>query len=92
MNIIRWLISLFKRDTTYYDKHYSNMDKQPIEVMQETLTHHEFIGFLKGNIIKYKYRAGLKEGESYHKDKTKQARYEYWLKEAQAGRKINPRV
>lgn len=91
--MIEWLVPLFRgKNNTYYDKHYMLLDKQPIEVMQEELTPEEFKGFLKGNIIKYKYRAGHKQGESFGKDKTKQARYEYWLFEAEHGRKINPRI
>jgi len=30
--------------------------------MQAVLTHEEFVGFLKGNIIKYSLRAGRKDG------------------------------
>ena len=91
--MFKWLLSLFKRPKTkYYDNHYNLLDKQPIEIMQDRLTHHEFIGFLKGNIIKYNCRAGLKVGESYDKDKTKQARYEQWLSEALDGKRINPRI
>ena len=40
--------------------HYKDMPLQPWTVMEEVLTHAEFIGFLKGNIIKYTMRAGRK--------------------------------
>ena len=40
--------------------HYLKMDIQPWEVMEQVLTRDEFIGFLKGNIIKYSLRAGRK--------------------------------
>ena len=30
--------------------------------MQHVLTHDEFVGFLKGNVIKYSMRQGKKEG------------------------------
>jgi hypothetical protein len=40
--------------------HYKEMPVQPWTVMQIILTHAEFIGFLKGNIIKYSMRAGHK--------------------------------
>jgi hypothetical protein len=30
--------------------------------MEATLTHDEFVGFLKGNIIKYSMRQGRKDG------------------------------
>ena len=38
------------------------MPVQPWAVMQAVLTHDEFLGFLKGNIIKYSMRAGRKDG------------------------------
>ena len=41
--------------------HYVSMAVQPWEVMQAVMTHEEFIGFLKGNIIKYSMRQGKKE-------------------------------
>ena len=43
-------------------QHYKAMPIQPWEVMEAVLTHEEFIGFLKGNVIKYSMRAGRKEG------------------------------
>lgn len=42
--------------------HYKDMGIQPWTVMQAVLTEEEFIGFLKGNIIKYAMRQGKKEG------------------------------
>jgi hypothetical protein len=42
--------------------HYKDMPIQPWAVMESVLTHAEFIGYLKGNIIKYSLRAGRKEG------------------------------
>ena len=42
--------------------HYKDMAVQPWELMQAVLTHEEFVGFLKGNIIKYSLRAGRKDG------------------------------
>jgi hypothetical protein len=42
--------------------HYKDMPVQPWAVMQAVLTHDEFLGFLKGNIIKYSMRAGRKDG------------------------------
>ena len=40
--------------------HYKDMPVQPWEVMAAILTPEEFIGYLKGNIIKYSMRAGKK--------------------------------
>lgn len=42
--------------------HYKDMPVQPWAVMEAVLTHDEFVGFLKGNIIKYSLRAGRKDG------------------------------
>jgi hypothetical protein len=42
--------------------HYKDMPIQPWAVMESVLTHDEFVGFLKGNIIKYSLRAGRKDG------------------------------
>lgn len=43
-------------------QHYKTMPIQPWDVMEAVLTHEEFVGFLKGNVIKYSMRAGRKEG------------------------------
>jgi len=40
--------------------HYKSMPIQPWDVMEVVLTREEFIGFLKGNYIKYAMRAGNK--------------------------------
>lgn len=52
---------------------------QPIELMLNALSREEFIGFLKGNMIKYAFRAGRKEGESAEKDRNKYLTYADWL-------------
>jgi hypothetical protein len=41
--------------------HYKEMGVPPWDVMQSVLTNEEFIGFLKGNIIKYAMRKGYKD-------------------------------
>ena len=63
--------------------HYQRASMQPIEVMQRFLTKREFIGFLKGNIIKYKARAAFKGDR--HKDLQKARQYAYWLALAECG-------
>lgn len=42
--------------------HYKAMPIQPWSVMESVLTRDEFIGYLKGNVVKYAMRAGRKEG------------------------------
>jgi hypothetical protein len=40
--------------------HYKEMGVQPWDVIESTLSKEEFIGFLKGNIIKYSMRQGVR--------------------------------
>jgi len=40
--------------------HYKDMPVQPWTVMEALLTHEEFRGFLRGNVIKYAMRQGKK--------------------------------
>ena len=62
--------------------HYKDMAIEPWEVMQAVLTTEEFIGFLKGNVLKYSLRAGKKAGAD---DDAKKARhYALKLREVQA--------
>lgn len=61
---------------------------EPIELMQAILTPDEFKGFLKGNAIKYAFRAGRKAGESAEKDRNKFLVYSQWLHNYQKGGKI----
>ena len=47
--------------------HYKKMGVQPWEVMEAVLSREEFIGFLKGNIIKYGMRQGKKDSDDAEK-------------------------
>lgn len=58
--------------------HYQGLI-QPIELMKEILSSEEFVGFCKGNMIKYAYRAGHKNGESGKKDLEKYEAYKEFL-------------
>ena len=58
--------------------HYKDMPIQPWHVMESVLTREEFIGFLKGNVLKYSLRAGRKEGSD---DAGKARHYMQKLKE-----------
>lgn len=42
--------------------HYKDMTIQPWQIMEIVLTPEEFIGYLKGNILKYSLRQGKKKG------------------------------
>jgi len=62
--------------------HYKDMPIQPWHIMEAVLTDEEFVGFLKGNIIKYSLRAGRKDGSD---DAGKAKHYMQKLKEVQRG-------
>lgn len=47
--------------------HYKELGVQPWDVMNAILTHAEFVGFLKGNIIKYAMRQGKKDSDDARK-------------------------
>jgi len=61
--------------------HYKDMTIQPWAVMETVLSHEEFIGFLKGNIIKYAMRQGRKDSD----DGEKAIHYMQKLNEVQDG-------
>ena len=62
--------------------HYKDMAIQPWELMESVLTHEEFVGYLKGNVIKYAMRAGRKDGSD---DLGKARHYMLKLAEVQDG-------
>ena len=79
-------------DPPFYDEHYASMEGlEPIELMQLVLSLPEFVGFLKGNIIKYTLRAGKKQGEAAEKDVAKAKRYTEWLMKLGYKMPINPK-
>lgn len=79
-------IHVFKTVTA--NTHYET-SIQPIETMQANMTPEEFVGFLKGNIIKYACRCGRKDEPLKEAKKIKQ--YAGWLVDALEGRKVDPR-
>lgn len=64
----------------YYDSHYKEAIVEPILIMQKFFSPDEFKGFLKGNILKYRMRVGLKE-DNEDKELAKIKRYQQWLHE-----------
>ena len=68
--------------------HYINSAKQPVEVMQLLFTQEQFLGFLIGNYIKYKMRAGNKGDKD--KDLNKARQYAYWYVLAKDNKMIDP--
>lgn len=72
-------LAALKADTVQVSgTHYKEMPVQPWSVMESVLTREEFIGFLKGNIIKYSMRAGRKPGSD---DAGKAQHYQQKLRE-----------
>ena len=57
--------------------HYKDMGVQPWTVMEALLTRDEFIGYLKGNLIKY----GMRQGKKDSPDAEKWHHYNMKLKE-----------
>lgn len=67
----------------FYDAHYKEAIVEPILIMEKFFNRDEVIGFLKGNILKYRMRFGLKEGQEEIKEAAKIRRYQQWLHEFQ---------
>jgi hypothetical protein len=61
-----------------HQKHYMDLPLQPIVIMFRDFSREEFMGFLKGNAIKYLLRADGKNGTE---DYAKAAVYTAWVKE-----------
>ena len=60
--------------------HYKMGDIECIDYMKQVLTQDEFIGYLRGNCIKYMHRMNYKDTPQSNADKL--AVYSQWLKEA----------
>lgn len=69
-------------DVQVSGNHYKDMPIQPWHIMEAVLSREEFIGFLRGNIIKYSLRAGRKDGSD---DAGKAKHYMQKLEEVQRG-------
>lgn len=77
------------QEDTMHDKHYRDSIVEPILVMQDFFRHDELIGFLKGNILKYRLRAGHKgTKEEMQVDLDKIRVYEKWLDAVKNGERI----
>ncbi|MEY2680666.1 MAG: hypothetical protein RL661_897 [Pseudomonadota bacterium] len=63
--------------------HYKDMPIEPWEVMRVVMTREEFMGFLKGNYLKYSMRAGRKPGAT--DDAEKARHYAKKLREIEDG-------
>lgn len=68
------------------DSHYKG-DVEPIELMQAQMSPDVFMGFLRGNIIKYASRLGKKD--EITKETAKILKYAEWLDRVANGGKVN---
>lgn len=68
-------------------QHYKDMGVQPWSVMEAVLTPEEFVGFLRGNVIKYAMRQGKKDSD----DANKARHYMLKLQEVQNLHKVPDR-
>lgn len=63
-------------DNVNHPSHYTQFKTEVIDIIKSALTKDEFIGFLKGNIIKYRMRAGWKNYDSRKEDLAKSNWYQ----------------
>ncbi len=70
-----------------YDLHYQG-EVEPIELMQAQMSREAFMGFLRGNIIKYASRFGKKDNMA--KEAAKIRVYAEWLETAAQDDVVNP--
>lgn len=68
------------------DNHYADLKIEPIKYMESNFSPAEYIGFLKGNIIKYTSRYGHKEGNSTLEESRKIYTYSKFLYEFEKAR------
>lgn len=68
-----------------FDAHYQGA-VQPIQLMQAQMSREAFMGFLRGNIIKYTSRLGKKDKEV--KETAKILQYALWLHQTAQGEEL----
>lgn len=62
-----------KEDMVNHPSHYTvfpDADGEAIDIIKRVLTREEFIGWLKGNVLKYRLRAGYKDATQQDIDKS----------------------
>lgn len=65
-------------DVVNNPQHYKVFpDLEAIQIIEKSLTHQEFVGFLKGNFLKYRLRMG--EKGDVMEDLGKSDKYRQWL-------------
>ncbi len=69
------VIHIKKNDIVNSPSHYTQNKVEVIESIADALSNEEFIGYLKGNIMKYLLRAGKKRGSAATEDMGKATWY-----------------
>ena len=65
-------------DAVHHPNHYKVFpDQEAIQIIERALTPQEFVGFLKGNYLKYRLRMGEKDDAL--QDLAKSDKYRQWL-------------
>ena len=59
-----------------FNEHYTSLEIEPIEIIKKDLSNEQYIGYLKGNIIKYTLRK-----KEPLKDASKCRKYAEWFEE-----------
>ncbi len=59
-----------------FNEHYTSLEIEPIEIIKKDLSNEQYIGYLKGNIIKYTLR-----NKEPLKDASKCRKYAEWFEE-----------
>lgn len=60
-----------------FNEHYASLEIEPIEIIKKDLSNEQYIGYIKGNIIKYTLR-----NKEPLKDASKCSKYAEWFEEA----------
>jgi chitinase len=64
----KYVADVKNKDMVNHPQHYTQGGIETIDYLQAKLSKDEFVGYLKGNILKYMSRANLKNGtEDYKK-------------------------
>jgi hypothetical protein len=74
-------LKMAEQEAVHHPSHFGGEDNpyETIKVLFHTLTSEEFLGFIKGNVLKYTMRAGKKEGQTIQQDLEKAEWYLNYL-------------
>lgn len=70
----------YEKDMVNNPDHYKMFQAEAIDIIESALTHEEYVGYLKGNMLKYRLRAGFKEKSKRDEDLNKSNWYQDRMK------------